>query len=153
GLLVSASRGTWPQAARLLYDLQKVCVDHERDLYALDIVEWVVSLGRKPIKRAVPLQADVLLVKHLRSASARLARTRISDDDRRRLAILLRHAVHHCEERLREKVRPILADSLDEVGFRPANQAETVSRSKLVEELLDRVTERGFLTMGDLRDA
>ena len=30
---------------------------------------------------------------------------------------------------------------------------ETVSRKKLVEELLDRIVERGFLTMGEVRDA
>src|SRR5205085_10849951 len=123
-LLGPASRGVWPPSARLLYDLQKVCIDYERDLYALDVVEWVVSVFRKPIKRAVPLQAEVLLVKHLRSAAARLARTHVSDDDRRRLGILLRAATHHCEERVREKIRPILTESLESVGFQPANQPE-----------------------------
>ncbi len=152
-LLGPASQGVWPHSARLLYDLQKVCIDYERDLYALDVVEWVVSVFRKPIKRAVPLQAEVLLVKHLRSAAARLAKTQISDEDRRRLGILLRAAIHHCEERLREKIRPILTETLVEVGFQPANQAEQVALRKIVEELLDRVSERGFLTMGDLRDA
>src|SRR5207248_8997355 len=77
-LLGPASRGIWPPSARLLYDLQKVCIDYERDLYALDVVEWVVSVFRKPIKRAVPLQAEVLLVKHLRSAASRLVRTHVS---------------------------------------------------------------------------
>src|SRR5262245_58277756 len=153
GLLGPASRGPWPPSARLLYDLQKVCIDYERDLYALDMVEWVASLGRKPIKRGVPLQAEVLLVKHLRQAAGRLARVRIGDEDRRRLAILLRAAIHHAEERLREKIRPILTESLEDVGFRPANRPEEVALKKIVEELLDRVTERGFLNMGDLRDA
>jgi hypothetical protein len=71
-LLAPAARGLWPQAARLLYDLQKVCVDYERDIYAVDLVEWIVSAFRQPIKRPLPLQADVLLVKHLRSAARRL---------------------------------------------------------------------------------
>jgi hypothetical protein len=152
-LLGPASRGIWPPAARLLYDLQKVCIDYERDLYALDMVEWVASFGRKKIKREVPLQAEVLLVKHLRQAAGRLARVQIGDEERRRLAILLRAAIHHAEDRLREKIRPILTDSLVEVGFKPANQPEQVSLRKIVEELLDRVTERGFINMGDLRDA
>jgi hypothetical protein len=152
-LLGPAARGLWPPSARLLYDLQKVCVDYERDIYSVDLVEWVVSMFRQPIKRQVPLQADVLLVKHLRSAAGRLSRARIGDDDRRRLAILLRSATHHCEERLREKLRPRLTDALEAVGFRPANYPEEVARRKMVEEMLDRVTERGFLTMGDLRDA
>ncbi|MBI1918093.1 MAG: hypothetical protein HYS12_25660 [Planctomycetes bacterium] len=152
-LLGPAARGLWPPSARLLYDLQKVCVDYERDLYAVDLVEWVVSLGAKPIKRPVPLQSDVLLVKHLRNAAKRLGRANISEEDRRRLGILLRSAIHHCEERLREKLRPRLTDALEDVGFRPANYPEEVARKKIVEDVLDRVTERGFLTMGDLRDA
>ena len=152
-LVGPASRGLWPPSARMLYDLQKVCIDYERDLYALDLVEWAVSLARKPIKRAVPLQADVLLVKHLRSAASRLAKTRLGDEDRRRLSILLRAATHHCEERTREKIRPILTESLESVGFSPETQGERVALRKIVEELLDRITERGFLTMGDLRDS
>ena len=152
-LLAPGARGLWPQSARLLYDLQKVCVDYERDIYAVDLVEWFVSAFRQPIKRLLPLQADVLLVKHLRNAANRLGNARLGDDDRRRLAILLRSAIHHCEERLRERLRPILTDALEEVGFRPANYPEEVARRKMVEEMLDRVTERGFLTMGDVRDA
>jgi hypothetical protein len=37
--------------------------------------------------------------------------------------------------------------------MRPANYPERVALDKLIEELLDRVTERGFLNIGDLRDA
>ena len=43
--------------------------------------------------------------------------------------------------------------TLDDVGLRPRNLPERVARKKLVEELLDRIVERGFLTLGDLRDA
>ena len=77
----------------------------------------------------------------------------MSDEDRRRLAILLRSATHHCEERLRERLRPRLTDALEAVGFKPVNYPEEVARRKMVKEMLDRVTERGFLTMGDLRSA
>ena len=43
--------------------------------------------------------------------------------------------------------------TLDDVGLLPQNLPERISRSKLVEELLDRVVERGFLTLGEVRDA
>jgi hypothetical protein len=152
-LLVPAAHGLWPPSARLLYDLQKVCVDYERDIYAVDIVESFITWGARPVKRPVPLQADVLLVKHLRSATSRLGKAHISDEDRRRLGILLRSAVHHCEERLREKLRPRLYEALKEVGFHAENYPEEVARRKIVEGLLDRVAERGFLTMADVRDA
>ena len=39
-----------------------------------------------------------------------------------------------------------------EVGLSPANVAERFSRDKLVEEWLDLVVDRGYLTLGDLRD-
>src|SRR5205814_6804986 len=71
-LLGKAAQGIWAVEARLLYDLQKVCIDHERDVYALDVVEWALSLGRRPIKRLLPHQREVLMTKHLRSAARRL---------------------------------------------------------------------------------
>src|SRR5207244_3273165 len=43
--------------------------------------------------------------------------------------------------------------ALDEAGLRPRNYAERTARDKIIEELLDRVVDRGFLTMSDLRDA
>ena len=39
------------------------------------------------------------------------------------------------------------------VGLKPRNLPEQVAQKKIVEELLDRVVERGFLSLGDLRDA
>ncbi len=47
-LVNQTPRGIWTVEARLLYDLQKVCVDHEREVYTVDLVEWVRTLGRRP---------------------------------------------------------------------------------------------------------
>jgi hypothetical protein len=151
-LLGRASRGFWTVEARLLYDLQKVCVDHERGLYTADLVGWALSLGRRPIHRPLPGQQRVRLVRHLRSAARRLLRARLPDDARRQLTELLGTAIRHTEERLRVHFRPLLRDALDEVGLAPANLPERVARHKLIEEMLDRIVERGFLTLGDLRD-
>jgi hypothetical protein len=152
-LLACAARGLWPVEARLLYDLQKVCVDNEREIYTVDLVEWVLSLGRRPVKRPLPSQHEVLTVKHLRKAEHRLTRARLSEPDRRRLARLLQSAIHRAERRLRDQLRPRIAASLDKVGMRPQNFAERVALNKLIEELLDRISARGFLNIGDLRDA
>lgn len=145
--------GIWTAEARLLYDLQKVCVDYERGIYVVDLVEWALSFGARPIKRPLPSQRDVLMSKHLRSAAARLPVVRLSDHHRRQLAGLLRGATEQAEERLRRHFRPRLSDALDAVGLIATNVPERVARQKLIEELLDRIAERGFLTMGDLRDA
>jgi hypothetical protein len=152
-LLAPAAAGLWPVEARLLYDLQKVCVDRERDTYAVDLVEWFVSWGRRPVVRLLPHQRDVLAVKHLRGALHRLTAVRLAAADRARLVALVQAAVHDSEHRLRERLRPEVRAALDEVGLSPGFVAEAVSRDKLVEELLDRVIDRNFLTLGDLRDA
>ena len=65
----------------------------------------------------------------------------------------MHEAIGRVEARLRERLRPIIAAALDEVGLMPQNLPERVARKKLVEELLDRIADRGFLAMGDLRDA
>ncbi len=152
-LAVQTPRGIWTVEARLLYDLQKACADHEREIYTIDLVEWALSWGRRPIKRRLPSQRDVLMLKHLRSAARRLSAARITDAHRRRLAVLLREAIARIESRLRERIGPKIVASLDDVGLVPRNLPERVARKKLVEELLDQIEERGFLAMGDLRDA
>lgn len=146
-------RGIWTVEARLLYDLQKVCVDYERDIYTVDLVEWGLSLGRRPIKRPLPNQRTVLISKHLRSAERRLTAATLPDGLRHQLSKLLRAATQWAEERLRDRLRPLLVQALDEVGLRPKNLPEKVARQKLIEELLDRIVDRGFLVVGDLRDA
>jgi hypothetical protein len=152
-LLEPASHGLWPVEARLLYDLQKVCIDQERAIYALDLVEWFVSWGRRPVKRLLPNQGQVLTVKHLRSAARRLARARLSEEQRQAFGKLLQTAVDRSEEQLRNRLRPATRMALEEVDLQPEHVPEAVARDKLVEELLDRVVERGFLQIGDLRDA
>ncbi len=152
-LLERAARGLWPVEARLLYDLQKVCIDHERPVYEIDLLEWAVSLGHRPMRRPLPCQPEVLRVKHLRSATRRLAVVRLSDRARQRLSGLLGVAVQQSEERLREQFRPRLTEALGQAAMQPRNLPERVALSKLREELLDRILEHGFLTMGDLRDA
>ena len=148
-----APRGLWTVESRLLYDLQKVCVDHERGIYTVDVVEWVLSLGKRPIKRSLPSQREVLMSKHLRSAARRLPAIRISDRQRRQLSDILRTGMERTEAQLREHFRPLIARTLEDVDLRPRHLPERVAKKKLVEELVDRIIERGFLTLGDLRDA
>ncbi|MGE3809121.1 MAG: hypothetical protein AB7K24_31035, partial [Gemmataceae bacterium] len=152
-LLTPAARGIWPAEARLLYDLQKVCVDHERSVHALDPVGWLFTLGRRPFKRPLPGQREVRMLKHLVGARLRVPACRLDDDTREHLARLLDRAVSHAENTLRTRFRQLLLDVLEEVGLRPRNLPEENARAKLVEELLDRIVLRGYLNMGDLRDA
>ena len=146
-------RGLWTVEARLLYDLQKVCVDQARTVSTVDVMRWVLSLGRRPIRRELPNLRVVLPSRDLRSARRRLSRVRISDKQRRQLADVLGKATDAAEARLRNDLRPKIAAALDDVGLLPQNLPEKISRAKLVEELLDRIVERGFLTLSEVRDA
>jgi hypothetical protein len=151
-LLELSAGGIWTAEARVLYDLQKVCVDHERGVYTLNVFGWLFSLGRQPLKRFLPGQRDVLMSKHLRSAKHRLPAARLSHRARSRLSHLLQSAVNRAETNLRARFKPIIERALDKVKLLPVNPPEQVAREKLVDEILDRIVERGFLSMGDLRD-
>lgn len=152
-LVYQTPYGIWTAEARLLYDLQKVCVDFERGIFTVDLVEWALSWGERPIKRPLPSQRDVLMSKHLHTAAGRLPVVRLSDSYRRQLSALLHSATRQAEQRLRRHFRPRLTGALESVGLCPKNLPERVARNKLVEELLDHIVERGYLAMGDLRDA
>ena len=71
-LLPGATTGLWPPEARLLYDLQRVCVAHERPVEEPKLAEWVYSHFRGPLVRQLPDQPLVLTVQHLRKAAGRL---------------------------------------------------------------------------------
>jgi hypothetical protein len=152
-LLDPAVGALWTAEGRLLYDLQKVCLDNEREVYAVDLVEWFASAFRRPIRRHLPHQRQVLVLKHLRQAARRLPAVRLPVRLRETFHELLHDAVRQAEDRLRDRFRPAARAALDAVGLTGQNRCETVSRAKLVEELLDRVVERDLLTMSDLRDA
>lgn len=151
-LVEHGTRSAWSAEARLLFDLQKVCVDHERETFTVDLLEWARTLGRRPIRRPLPALREVQMTKHLRSAAKRLAGVRMPEPLRQRLAQLLHKSIDHCEHQLRVTLRPRIQQTFAAVGLVPANLPEKVGEQKLTEELLDRIVERGFLTMGDLRD-
>jgi hypothetical protein len=151
-LVTPAIRGIWTPEARLLYDLQKVCVDFERGVFKLDVPAWVRSGGRQPLKRPVPCQREVLMIKHLHAAALRLKSVRVSPAARQQLALLLDVASKRTQARMAENLRPRIVKTLEEVGLVPRNLPERVAQLKVVEELIDRITDRGYLAMGDLRD-
>jgi hypothetical protein len=152
-LLERSALGFWTPEARLLYDLQKVCVDHEREVFRIDLIDWVASLGRRPAWRPLPHLREVMMSSRLRGASRRLQAVRLTRVERDRLASLLLPAVRRAEQALRHRFRPSIEEVLVATGLQPRNLPERVAYRKLIEELLDRIVGRGFLTLGNLRDA
>ncbi len=151
-ILAHSARGWWNPQARLLYDLQKVCVYHEKEIYSVGVVLWLLEFGRRPLCRPQPGQRLVLMGKSLRSALGRVSRVRLAPQQRRELTQLLHDALEHVESRLRQAARPVINETLDAGGLHPTDAVEEVARQKLTEELIDRLADRGFLTFGDLRD-
>jgi hypothetical protein len=143
----------YPVESRLLYDLQRAAVVHERAASAIDVVTWALSLGKRPVVRKLPATRTLQVARHLRNALEKLRHVEMPTADRKLLARLLRWAVHRAEDNVRRTLRPVIAGTLDAVGLKPQSLPERVARAKLVEELCDQAVSRGFLSIGQLRDA
>jgi hypothetical protein len=152
-LLARADLGWWNNERRLLYDLQKACVCHEREIYSANVVEWLLDRGRRPLRRPQPGQRLVTALKALRSAEHRAVKARLHPHDRAALRRLLHAAVEHSEKRLRAELRPSIVRAIEEGDLLPRNAVERVAQAKLVDELLDDVAHQGYLNLGNLRDA
>lgn len=148
-----AKLGIRSRAARVLFSLQMACVDRERPTGRLDLMGWLLSAGRAPLRRATPDEWLVRRMRHLRQASTRLGRAAIADADRARLANRLSASINRAEDDLRRVFRPQIEASLREAGMEPSGVVERVGERKLIEELLDRAAGQGFVTAGELRDA
>ena len=152
-LLQNSTRGFWNSDKRLLYDLQKVCLDHERTIYQIDLVKWIVSRGKRPLRRPLNNLREVMMAKHLASSSSRLVNVRLSGAERAELSNLIHTAAQLAEHQMRLRMRSSMQDTIRDVGLQAKSVPEKVAFDKMVEESLDCITERGYLTMGYLRDA
>ncbi len=152
-LFRNSTHGFWNADKKLLHDLQKVCLDNERVTYKVDLVKWIVSRGRRPLRRALSNLREVMMAKHLASSASRLVYVRLSGAEREQLTSLLHEAAQLAEVQMRERMRPALRQTLLDVGLRPGNIPEEVAFDKLIEESLDCIAYRGYLTMGYLRDS
>jgi hypothetical protein len=151
-LLDKADQGTRPYETRVLEELQQVCLDHEREIYTLDLLECIRSGFRRPIKRPLPSQRLVRITKHLRTAGQMLQEVRLSDTDRGHLSRLIQGALNRSEESLRARFTPVLTAVMQDEGLRPRTPIERAAFDKMVAELLDRIIQYGFLTFSELRD-
>lgn len=140
--------------ARLLHDLQAACVVAEREIKIVDVTAWALSLGKRPIVRALPATREVRVAKHLHAAAKKVAAcTLASPGDQARLAAAVRDLVLRGDTRVRVVMRPTIEAALDKVALHPGNLPERVAEKKLVDELLDQAVAVGRLSIGNLRDA
>ena len=152
-LLDKADQGARPVEAALLYDLQRACVDREKPLYTLDLFEWIMSAGNRPMRRVLDGQRYVRVPNHFRLAARRLTAARLNEEARQQLGQLLRDAIDQSESQLRQRFRPVLTNALHDAGMKPTSLPEEAAVAKTVEELLDRISATGHLSFPDVRDA
>ncbi|HEU0030509.1 MAG TPA: hypothetical protein VFQ53_07750 [Kofleriaceae bacterium] len=136
--------------ARLLLDLQAACVIAERETKVVDPIEWMLSLGKRSIVRALPATREVRIAKHVHGAVAKLPGCGVPTAE---LATALHAMAGHADDNVRFALRPKIEAALDDVGLHPHSLPERVGEKKLVDELLDRAVAIGRLSLGNLRDA
>jgi hypothetical protein len=152
--LVEQSGGSaWTQAARLLYDLQKICVDSERESYRTQLLSWAFTLGRMPLIRPLPLQRVALVHRHAAAAFRRLPAVPLPGRLAETAAGWLSRVLESTEMSVRSRLQPPVRASLVEAGLEPDTLVEEAAFDKLVDELLDSVVDRGFESFANLRDA
>jgi hypothetical protein len=152
GLLDQAAGSAWSQAARLLYDLQKACLDSERASFRTQLLSWAFTLGRVPLVRPLPSQGVALVHRHVATAFRRLPALGLSDD-LPALTKILESGLGTTEQTLRERLGPPIRDAFHQAGFAPACVVEEAAFDKLVDDLLDDISARGFESFGSVRDA
>lgn len=139
--------------SRVLFDLQRAAIASDRAIGKVDLIDWALSLGRRPVVRLLPATRPIRVARQLASAAKKIPRVSLPEPSRARLAALLADARRRADAHTRELLRPAVRAALAEVGLRPADLPERVALHKLVEELLDQATARGFLNLSLLRDA
>lgn len=148
-----AAGSAWSQAARFLFDLQKACVDSERASYRTRLLSWTFSLGRVPLVRPLPSQRIALVHRHVVTAYRRLPRLALAGHAAAAWATILESGLDHTEASLRAKLEPPIAKALRDAGLRATCLVEEAAFDKLVDDILDDISARGFDSFGNVRDA
>ena len=152
-VLERAGGSAWSQAARFLFDLQKACVDSERASYRTQLMSWVFSFGRVPLVRPLPNQRLALVHRHVVSAYRRLSRVPLPRGVALAWAALLEKGLERTEESLRSTLDPLVRAAFRGAGLKATCLVEEAAFDKLVDDILDGISARGFDSFGNVRDA
>lgn len=152
-VLDKADQGESREEAVFLRHLQAMHDGVANRAYALDVVEYAMSLGVRPWKRQLHYLGLVQVSGRLKSLLSLLPVIRVPDPARGSLARVLGKSALHAESRVRQVLHPLIDSALDDVGLQPSNPLERVGRRKIIQELIDRILDQGHITFYDLRDA
>ncbi|MCA9620245.1 MAG: hypothetical protein KC731_14585, partial [Myxococcales bacterium] len=138
---------------RLLFELQRAAVAWEKPQGVVDLASWMSSWGKLPVVRTLPATRELRVARYLRAAANKVRYVRLSGPDRKLLAKLLATTTERAAHNVRHALKPRLDRAFDEVGLVARSGPERLGREKVIEELLDHIFERGYLSLDNLRDA
>lgn len=152
-LLEKADQGHKNREEKLLQELENIHDDVVSPPQALDIMGWILSGGVSRLRRPMILVDVIRATRFLRMAQQHLTFTRIDNSARQSVESLLRTARLANENEVRAQIGPVLSEALGDAGFNPTSQLGKLALGQIVETLIDRILEQGFLTFQNLRDA
>jgi len=139
--------------ARVLYTIQRAFVSFEREHQSVDVATWILSRGKRSVVRSLEATRELQVARSMQSALALAHHARLPTADRKALADALTWAARRSEAQARQALRPRLEKVFEKAGLHPGCAPERLAGHKLVEELLDQILARGYLTFPQLRDA
>ena len=151
--LFLACRDALDPHARVLIDLQRGVLDAAKQVQTIDLIEWALSLGRRPVRRQLPAHNLLRLQRHMRSAVKKLPLLRLDPEHYELVAGTTHRLAQGADDLLRRTFRPELHAAFAEVGLAPNSRVERCALTSTVERLLDELLQRGFLNFSLVRDA
>lgn len=140
------------QCAAALKTLQRSYLDKERDFFLTQLGRWILAFGRVPIQVGLAQYGLVRSLHYLQSMQQKINYLPLSEAQRARWMKPLDTAHHFLDASIRSTFGPKIKDAMEEAGFHAHNAQESVAQSKIREELLDLVIERGQFSFSDVRD-
>lgn len=152
-LLEKADQGHKNREEKLLRELENIYEDVISPPQTLDLMGWILSGGTSRLRRPRILVDVIRATRFLRLAQQHLTFTRIDNSARQSVEALLRKARLVNETEVRGQIGPVLYEALNDAGFSPPSQLGQLALGQIVETLIDRILEQGFLTFQNLRDS
>ena len=137
----------------LLEDLEQVVKLAGTPLEKVDAFRWILSLGKEPLRRELPYSGWLMALRSLRSATAQVGKLGLAAHQTELLLEHLGRWHQAATGALRDQVGPVIEATFRKTGLIPERVLEGLAWRQVVDELLERLANRGEIALGDLRDA
>lgn len=161
---------------RILSDIQKSYVDSEKEYFRLNILRWLFTFGKQPLRKPLVYLPLMKKLRALKSIEKRLHTLKAPKRDIEAFAKVILLAFRSIEKQAREKLGRVISDLLRQVEIKPrpvelpeeANssllhsasqtavlrgvQQDRIAFHKIRDEILDLLVNKYHTIFSDLRD-